>query len=1403
MRARRNRRQLSNGIGGNRVIAGFLAVLLGLAGVVGGIAPAAVAADNTAIVVGATSITGPTPGGQLTVGDVATLKGTWDATAANPQPGDTFTIGLPAEFDFPEAITFPLRGVDQNGDPISYGTCITDPATSIATCTLSDAVVGRIDIHGTWEFDIEAVEATELKEVVFDLNGAKVPVELPGGGGIDSGIVLPGEVTKSGVMNANNWSMTWTLEIPGANLVAAGNRSAHVTDTLGAGHVLCDPIGFKVQTVRGSTVVDVTSIATLNGAPGDSAFTFDLAGPFDANVTYRVTYQSCTPDGQIDPSGTTYDNTAQIEGWGTAGEGVGKVTNKPWQETIGKSGSVLGGGDRNGKIAWQIVVPGSALVGTDEIHLVEALGGGHQLCTDGSTLSGLTITEQYGPNPGNTPGLRQNITGKFTTTVNSQSTSAFDVTYAINDPSFEFKQSDWRYIIRYTTCVTQTDLPNGGTVYKNDASINGRTTGGTATVPGRSEGKNGNINSSIVTLDGVAHMPQTTLNWSIVIPGQKIEDIQNELTLTDVLSPSQAVCEAGDPSGGLAARMNLKVEARDQISGGGLATVDLTSGTQVAEDGGTLTFTIPSKNLPIPTGTSDGFSREYQYVVTYTTCTTSGGMDAPGTSYSNTVSGGGVEYSKTVVQSNKGSGTGTGVARGGVVISKTLAETPGADLVPAGTSFTVHVQEVDPNGITQNEYDLSVPLNGSPVASLNARGAGWTIVLTEPTFPSVPGVTFGTPTFAAGTGVVVSDNGAKATATVTPRTNVDIQLTNTAQLGSVQLVKRVTGAAADLAPADKTYSVTAKIDTSSLGSNVPAQPDRTFTVTAGVPVTIDKLPIGAVVSFSEARPTDDDQLTWGTPVFDPTSVTVTAQNATMPASVTLTNSVERTRGTFTLSKIVTGAQAQNPAVPDEVSVTASWTEAGGTPQSTTLTLPTDGTPIPLGKSLLIGTKVTLTETALTDGSSIAWGAPVWSGTGVEIQGTSAVVTVGRDAAASVTLENHAATSTAGLSLIKGIAGAAKGEVDASTEFPVTASWRDAEDRPQSRDLLINAVEPTSLGVQLPAGTVVTLTEGAAPEFPTVDWGSVVFSGDRVTSTGERTATVVVSDQQSTTTLVTVTNEANWAPGTFSVAKTVTGVALDDADVPATITVRATWWEGDEQRSESLDVPTDGTVTEFPVMIPHGTEVTLTEIGLDDNERFTWATPIWSGKNVVVGEDGSAIVTIGAATVAEVGIENTAIPSLGSIVLTKTLTGEGAAASTSTAFPVTLTWTDLLGDEQTRDVTITAGAPVTIGDLPLGTVVRVEEKSTTLADRVEWTSATWSSSSDDVTIVTDQGSAVATIVVSGDPDTSVDVSLANTLGLKPKLPVTGGQLWTAGIFGGATLILGGAALMIIRRRRREV
>src|SRR5699024_9595368 len=155
------------------------------------------------------------------------------------------------------------------------------------------------------------------------------------------------------------------------------------------------------------------------------------------------------------------------------------------------------------------------------------------------------------------------------------------------------------------------------------------------------------------------------------------------------------------------------------------------------------------------------------------------------------------------------------------------------------------------------------------------------------------------------------------------------------------------------------------------GEDFPEQPDRTFELVANEPVVLENLPIGSTVTFSETALEDDDRFTWGEPVFDPQSVTVTADHASTPATVTLTNSVERTVGTFSLEKNVTGEQADNPAVPEEVTVTATWDEEG-TPGSKELQIPTDGTPVPLGEDLLIGTQVTLTETPLVDGSSIAW-----------------------------------------------------------------------------------------------------------------------------------------------------------------------------------------------------------------------------------------------------------------------------------------------------------------------------------------------------------------------------------------------------------------------------------------------
>jgi len=1376
-----------------RRIAVLGTLTLALVGLVA-VPTAAYADPNGNIVVGSVSIAPADV--QATVGDTLTVSGEWDARAADPQAGDAFTIGMPPEFSFPQAVPFPLSGVDQNGDPVVWGNCLTDPATGTATCELTDAVTDTPElVQGTWQFQVEAVQATSEQQVVFNLNGEPGAVNLPGGGGIDDGIDLPGEVSKSGVMNQNNWSMTWTVDLPGANMT--GQDTVTLRDTLGAGHQLCNPTGLKVETVRGSTIVDVTSLVTTAPTAGATEFDLVLTAPetgFDPNVTYRVTYQTCTSDGQIDPEGTTYDNSAQIEGWGTAGAGVGHVENRPWQIDLTKSGNVLGGADRNGKIAWTVTVPGDQLLDKDGFTFTETLGSGHELCTD--TISGIQVTERYGPSNQ----LQRNITGMLTTTTVSSSTQGFQVQFDINDPALAFQASDYRYVVTYTTCVTSDDLPEGGTGYANSVDVDGVVAGTQATVPGRAQGKSGRINTSTVTIDGVPHMPQTTLDWTITIPGEMIDDVDDLLTLTDTLSASHTVCEPGDPTGGLASRLRLNVQARDQIQNGGLSTVNLTDVTDVSLEDRVLTFEIDATDLPIPTGSSTGFSREYQYVVTYTTCTTSGGMDAPGTVYGNTVTGSGINFATSTTQNNSGSGTGQGVTRGSVAIDKILADTPGATLVPDNAAFTVHVTEIDPTGTTQREYDLQVPLNGAPVSGLNARGTGWTVELTEPTFPTIPGVTFGSPEFTAGPGVTVSPDGQTANASINPGVNVSVALTNEALLGSISITKALEGGAADLVDEDRTYQATATIDTTGLGAAVPPQPDRVFDITIGEPVILGDLPIGATVTFTEERPADDDTMTWAAPVITPASVLVTAAHATEPAAVTITNSVERTVGTFTLVKSVTGAQADNPAVPHTVTVTATWIQ-DGTPGSTVLTVPTDGTPTPLGVDLLIGTDVFLTETPLSDESGIAWSAPVWSGSGVSLDGQSAIVTIGRDNSATVDLENHAATSTAGLSLMKGVGGEAAGEVDASTEFPVTATWTDANGLEQSRALTINAEAPTSLGEDLPAGTVVTLTEDTPPIIDTVVWGSISISGDGVTDRGDGSAQVVVSDQQSDIALITVVNEATWAPGTFSIAKEVEGVQLADADVPASVTVVAAWTNADGARQEELTVPTDGTAVQFPESLAYGTEVSLTEITPADNLRFTWASAEWSGTRVAP-VDGGAVVTIGAADTAAVTVANTAVANLADVTLTKIVNGDGANASASTTFPVTIDWTDLLGEPQTRDVLLIAGETMTVSDLPVGTQIRLEEQPANLADRVVWTGARWSADSGSVTIDANGVGAIAIVTLTEDEGTAAALLLENELRLVPSLPATGGDIGATSTLVTIGLAVIAAGLILVGSRRRR-
>lgn len=1390
---------------GNRILRRAAAALGIVAIVSAGLvtAPtAAVAAQHEGIIV--SDLTFDPDNRQIKVGETLRIEGTWDATNIIPKKGDSFTIGLPKELQAVGLNDFPLLGKNELGKTEEWGFCTVNDEQSALTCVLSDLVEARpFDVSGTFGFDVKAVLATEEVELEFDLNGKAGPVELPGGGGIETDLTAPEPWDKQGWMSEDGLSVQWQISLPGDRLADA--QTLTVDEVLSSNHALCEPIDIRLTQYRtnGETFDRTASIEHQPGADGQH-FSYLLTEPtegWDEYSTYTISYSTCPTSGELDPAGTEYLNSASIEIWGESKDGVGVTQDWDFTGEVEKYGYVLQGADRNGKLGWVIKADGDVLAGQNPFTLTDTLKGDHALCTD--TVSGLQIMEQYGPSS-NSKSVYVTDQLEITNTGGTgEGDTDFTVSIAVKPGSdFEFKPHPYVYTVSYQTCATADGLPEPGTTYSNEASIGGKVvTSNEVPTPGFDDRKSGNINRNKVTIDGVEYPAQSTLNWNITVPGHKLDEVVSELVVTDTLDDSQLVClgESDD----LAKRLNLSVLAKDQVKDGGLKTVDLTDSVSVALEGNTITMTVPQPTLPLPNGSDvTGFNKEYQYVFTYTSCTASGGMDQVGTTYGNKALVAGTEYATSVTQENKGSGTGQGVARGSVSVKKSLAPTTGAAFVPKDATFTVLGKEIAPSGDIANEFTLTLPIDGTEVSGPNPRGKGWAIELSEIQLPSYPGVVFGTPKFTATEGVTVSDDGQTARAALSPATNIGVELENRAMLGQVTVVKAVDGGAAHLVDPDYAYQVTAKIDTSALGADFPAQPDRTFDLVAGQPVTLDDLPIGAVVTFVEAVPADSDELTWAAdPTIDPLSVTVDASHVTTPAAVTITNHVERTVSTFSLSKSVTGEQAANPAVPTEVTVNATWTE-DGVDHEKTLTLPTDGTEVAFGEQLLIGTKVTLTEVVPADGQSIAWGAPVWAGTGVEIDGDSAVVTITRDTAAHVSLENHAATSTAGISILKGLAGEAVGEVDPSTEFPVTATWIDAKGIEQTVDLMINAVTPIDLGVDLPAGTVVTITEGTQPAFDTVIWGDIVISGTGVTDNGGGSATVIVSDQQGDATLVTVVNEATWAPGTLSVNKTVTGIAPGHADIPETVTVIATWFDDQLQEwSQELTLPTDGTVVDLGLDLPHGTVVTLSEVAPEGTPRLSWDAPVWSG-DVTVTDEGDAVVTVQAAGNAQVALTNNATELLGSLDITKALDGNGAESlPKGTTFPVTVTWTNLMGEEQTVTTEVIPGKTTTVEGIALGTKVHVTEGEAKLPGTVRWESGTWSATGDHVTL-TAGANASATVEVTGDAGTTAELTLTNTLTKVDDLASTGQAMNIAAIVLVAFAAIGAGAWFMRRNARKS-
>ena len=308
---------------------GAAATLIVSGASLGSVATAAHAADNPNITVTAeplvtTNWRGVETKDSLTVWRLAAFKFKWDATNANPQPGDSFSIGLPNEFKTRESIQeLPF---EFQGNPV--GKC--ELQERKITCTFNDAIRGKINIHGEGSALLIAQEATTSGTSNFDLNGKVTPVPLPNNEGIKTvgngyGPWTYGKNAHTIAYNAErlHWSFAFGSDFVAKALgrTADGStQSISFIDTIaGPEHTFDDkakiaPIfdlyGSKTDNKAKFNVPGYTvNVEVL--APNKAKFT--VTGPFQPDTNYRLRY-STKPNSDAVKPGVVYNNSATIEG---------------------------------------------------------------------------------------------------------------------------------------------------------------------------------------------------------------------------------------------------------------------------------------------------------------------------------------------------------------------------------------------------------------------------------------------------------------------------------------------------------------------------------------------------------------------------------------------------------------------------------------------------------------------------------------------------------------------------------------------------------------------------------------------------------------------------------------------------------------------------------------------------------------------------------------------------------------------------------------------------------------------------------------------------------------------------------------------------------------------------------
>lgn len=583
-----------------------------------------------------------------------------------------------------------------------------------------------------------------------------------------------------------------------------------------------------------------------------------------------------------------------------------------------------------------------------------------------------------------------------------------------------------------------------------------------------------------------------------------------------------------------------------------------------------------------------------------------------------------------------------------------------------------------------------------------------------------------------------------------------VTVTNTytkQKLGNLELSKVVVGAPVS---EDREFTVTATCTNAVNQAKVIEE----LHVSKGTPATLkNPLPVGSTCTFTEDTVTAAvDGHTLEGHVFEPAQVTIGEQ----PVAVKLTNTYSLNKGTFKVSKVVSGDldKAKDKSFKFTYTCTAP---AGGTdaPIESELTVVAGG-PAVASKEIPQGYTCKVKESAAeAELAGFTLTAP-----------NEQTVTIG-STAQELTFQNVYVAKTGNLKLTKVVTGAT---APAGKTFSVTANCTNALTKEKvTETLTLTPGTPVSLQTALPLGSTCTFTEDTAAAG--IDRHTLVNS-----VFVPETATIGEDPVE-----VTLTNTYSLNKGIFKVSKTVTG-DLDkakDKSFSFTYTCSAPAGVTAPDVTGELTVVAGGPAVaskEIPEGFTCHVSETDKEVQLDG---FTWKAP--AAQDVVIGTDAK-----------ELSFVNAYERVLGNLVVSKQVKGADVAADHEFTVEATCINADT-GEKNTEKLVVTNGKSASlVNPLPVGsTCTFAEDQATVKLAGYDFVGAEFNVK--EVTIGADE--AQVTVVnnykkVVIPPKQPKDTPKVETP--KPKLPKTG--ITSEALYLAAGLALSGAALLVLRRKQ---